>query len=691
VVIGLAFAGFCAWTFGAQAACSNPSPLPSGYASPCPVFAVSPASVAQTGTLTLSATPQAGTDYIYTTVYYAQGSTWTPVTLAGNSAAPSYSSGPASGALSAAILSTLPIGTNYVVLWDWLWDSTAGCYKGPGLNQCNTGTWRLQTFGLTQFTSGPAVSISPTTLTFPSTQVGVTSAPQSFTIINIGTVTLTLGTNNTVSGDFNFGGVGTCATSLAVGASCTYSANFTPTAIGTRTGTEVIFNSAPNSPQTVTLTGTGVSSGVTPTPSPTGCTSGCANYYISTSGSDANSCTQASPCQTINSVDGRLGGALPLGSGGTIIHVLPGTYTGPITTNRSGTASARIVWLSDTKWGAKVSNADWQINGAYSDVAGFDLTSQTGWCTGISHNSVPLPHDIHILNNYCHDVSVGTQCRIGGAMWVGGTQPSSPTTPPPVTGTWYIGNVLRHIGNPSGNTAGGTCWLMSGIYSHGGHELIYNNIISGAAGWAVTLDGPTGIGNNLPSVISNNTFFNNGGGIGNNQCGDNACGLADYLTITNNIIVNNGLNTVYPSVPQHGLGFDHISGSHWLVSNNLIYGNLASDLDRNYGTCGTSASGSTPSHGVAITQGLENGCPDDNAQTDAGGTGATFVNFQSDYNQAPASNYNPANYQLKSGSNAINQGTTQCASAPGLTPCTPTTDFSGKTRPNPPSIGAYEQ
>jgi hypothetical protein len=48
-----------------------------------------------------------------------------------------------------------------------------------------------------------------------------------------------------------------------------------------------------------------------------------------------------------------------------------------------------------------------------------------------------------------------------------------------------------------------------------------------------------------------------------------------------------------------------------------------------------------------------------------------------------------ADYHLQSGSPAINAGTTVCAS--GVSGCTPTTDFSGKVRPNPPSIGAYEQ
>jgi hypothetical protein len=86
------------FTHSVFAACSNPSPLPAGYAAPCPIFSVSPTSVSQTGTLTLSATPQPGTDYIYTTAYYAKGSTWLPITLTGKNAAPSYSTGIAFGA-----------------------------------------------------------------------------------------------------------------------------------------------------------------------------------------------------------------------------------------------------------------------------------------------------------------------------------------------------------------------------------------------------------------------------------------------------------------------------------------------------------------------------------------------------------------------------------------------------------------
>src|SRR6266550_8122226 len=147
-----------------SAACTNPSTIPPGFATPCPVFSLSSTTVTQSQTLTLSATPQPGTDYIYTTAYVSNGTTWSPYTLLGNNAYPSYSSAVASLTLSSTQLSTFSLGTHYAVVWDWLWDATAGCYKGPGLNQCNTGQWRVQSFSLTSSaTPSPTPTASPYT------------------------------------------------------------------------------------------------------------------------------------------------------------------------------------------------------------------------------------------------------------------------------------------------------------------------------------------------------------------------------------------------------------------------------------------------------------------------------------------------------------------------------------------------
>src|ERR1700687_5953818 len=68
----------------ASPACTNPATIPTGFAAPCPVFSLSATTVTQAQTLTLSATPQVGTDYIYNQAYISNGTAWNPYPLAGN-------------------------------------------------------------------------------------------------------------------------------------------------------------------------------------------------------------------------------------------------------------------------------------------------------------------------------------------------------------------------------------------------------------------------------------------------------------------------------------------------------------------------------------------------------------------------------------------------------------------------------
>src|SRR5437867_6713694 len=117
--------------------------------------------------------------------------------------------------------------------------------------------------GVSSSTTGPAVSLSPTSLAFGNQTVGTTSAVKYATLTNTGHATLTFSGSFAISGDFHFAGLGTCGSSVAAGASCTISVKFTPTATGTRTGTVTLNDNAPNTPQRVPLTGTGVSTSTT--------------------------------------------------------------------------------------------------------------------------------------------------------------------------------------------------------------------------------------------------------------------------------------------------------------------------------------------------------------------------------------------------------------------------------------------
>ena len=110
---------------------------------------------------------------------------------------------------------------------------------------------------------GSSVTANPTSLTFGSQTVGTTSAPQSVTLTNNGSNSVTI-TSISASGDFSQGN--NCGSSLSGNSSCTIDVTFSPTSSGTRTGTLTVTDSAGT--QTVSLTGTGTGVGnVTLTPS----------------------------------------------------------------------------------------------------------------------------------------------------------------------------------------------------------------------------------------------------------------------------------------------------------------------------------------------------------------------------------------------------------------------------------------
>jgi len=110
---------------------------------------------------------------------------------------------------------------------------------------------------------GPAVSLSASALNFKKVGIGMTSAPQTVTLTNVGSATLNI-SSITASGDFSISN-NTCGATVAAGANCAVSVTFTPTKKGVRNGTLTFTDNAPDSPQTVALKGTGQSIVLSPT------------------------------------------------------------------------------------------------------------------------------------------------------------------------------------------------------------------------------------------------------------------------------------------------------------------------------------------------------------------------------------------------------------------------------------------
>jgi hypothetical protein len=113
-----------------------------------------------------------------------------------------------------------------------------------------------QTIPLTGNAGAPAVSLSPTSLSFGDQGNGTTSPAQQIMATNSGTGPLILSSIQTSS---EFAATNTCGAPVAPASNCEIQVSFTPSMSGTRTGTLTIADNATDSPQIVALTGNVIS------------------------------------------------------------------------------------------------------------------------------------------------------------------------------------------------------------------------------------------------------------------------------------------------------------------------------------------------------------------------------------------------------------------------------------------------
>jgi hypothetical protein len=139
---------------------------------------------------------------------------------------------------------------------------TVGVTSSPTVTGDATGTLTFtdnaanspQTVSLKGTGSTP-VTLAPSTLDLGAVAVGSTSAAKTVTLTNHENVTLNF-SSILASAGFAVAG-NTCGASVAAGATCTVGVTFSPTATGAATGTLTFTDGAANSPQAVSLTGTG--------------------------------------------------------------------------------------------------------------------------------------------------------------------------------------------------------------------------------------------------------------------------------------------------------------------------------------------------------------------------------------------------------------------------------------------------
>ena len=98
------------------------------------------------------------------------------------------------------------------------------------------------------------VELFPQSLSFGTQLLGTSSNPEGVTLTNTGNGLLNI---KKIAASTNFTQTNNCSSSLAAGAYCVINVVFTPHSRGTATGTVIITDNAPNSPQTVSLKGVG--------------------------------------------------------------------------------------------------------------------------------------------------------------------------------------------------------------------------------------------------------------------------------------------------------------------------------------------------------------------------------------------------------------------------------------------------
>ena len=268
-----------------------------------------------------------------------------------------------------------------------------------------------------------------------------------------------------------------------------------------------------------------------------------ADLYFATTGSDSNPGTQTRPVKTIGRADA-------LAKPGTVIHVAAGTYrvSAPslgsvgIRTSKSGTATARIKFVSDVKWGAKIvvsgTGITWDSRGSYVDIEGFDI-SGTG-----RHGILAAGSNLTMKHNFVHDLTISGGCNGSGGAAI--------DTYGPVGNVVIDRNVVRNIGY----AMIGKCNTVQGIYIANANNVVTNNIVSGVA--AVGIQQWHGA---TSSTIVNNTTFKNKMGIllGQGDSGTTTGSANNY--VANNVVYD---NTTYGIVEGGKMG----TGNRY--ANNLV-------------------------------------------------------------------------------------------------------------------------
>lgn len=290
-----------------------------------------------------------------------------------------------------------------------------------------------------------------------------------------------------------------------------------------------------------------------------------ADLYVAPNGSDSNRGSAHLPFRTIEAAARH---ARP----GITVHVAPGSYPGGFTTATSGTANARILFVSDVRNGAVIKGAGiagnisslgggagWWNRGDYVDIIGFEIDGSgdkaVSWDIGFCNTGSYTRFQANTVHDILTDPAEFARITASG---YGGAGVENDGSDGGVNGS-ALDNLVYNIG-PKGRKSS----LVHGIYqSESG--AVTGNVVHDVVGDGIELwHGAQHI------IISNNTIDRTGGGgilVGSGDSGSSPA-TGDNVTVIDNIVTNT----------RYGIFEDGITGRNNVYSNNLIHNSTVHDL-----------------------------------------------------------------------------------------------------------------
>ena len=274
------------------------------------------------------------------------------------------------------------------------------------------------------------------------------------------------------------------------------------------------------------------------------------NYYVASTGSDANPGTAQLPFQTIMRA-ARI--ALP----GTTVHVAPGVYTGGFKTSISGIETQRIYYVSSVHRRARLvppmsseTKSAWDNRGSYVDIIGFDVDGRA------ARNGVKWTHGIYsggshtaIKDNYIHHIAQNIPCGNSSGAGIG-------------VDSYYRGIRSDVIGNTVHDIGPAGCRFVSGIHISTSGSAV-NNVVYNIGGAGILM------WHDAHDVkVTNNTITGSTTGV--------LVGGGDYYHTrgpNNNTRVHN--NIIYDN--KYGVWEQGETGINNTYRNNLVFHNAVAD------------------------------------------------------------------------------------------------------------------